>query len=630
MITTMQGEVIFLKRNSTTWEQAKRGQILKTGDKIKTGRNGRATTVSKEGHRIVIKEKTIFEVSKLTLQELDFYQEIGKVRLRVAPLGSGQTLRVKTPTAICAVRGTEFEVTVLENQSTILDVFKGMVNFGDLRGAAPEIQVLENQRIILEQGASPKAPEMIPAEQMQKEEEPKEEGKTKGTDEDRKQDHARREESRESFKREILKEITLNVQRENRESDTVFEQQSSQYEQGRTLIDAFGQRVRVEDYITRPAPESFKYVSLNTRAGRMDYGFFEVVANKPLPADLKAAGNLWNSIGSIKPEYYAVKERWFASNHRDSITLLSLDGDSKLVQFQQPVFSNTGQLLSAANQTGYQTVYDHRYEFINGNPGAIERIWGDPNFRPLDNGTVSGVAVTGLMWHMKPILIEEYDPAIGVTASFWVDTFINTSGSAGKMTMQSHQSDPNPALAHFIEKMSYINYEDTNNNGRLDLGERFLDRNGNGMRDADEPFHDVVQFGLNGSRNNARNFDAIGDHLFFSDLNRDGLNNDGASGSDPFLIAQKPWAWQSADEYMINDFGEILDFNKSGMTNLAQGQEDQSAISEAFENVNFERVWKSSEFVQEKIDLVFNPRLFMQAGMIQPKSQGNEPVDYRH
>lgn len=574
VILSIQGSVEVQKKGETTWQKIKTGSILKTGDRIRTGKKSQAVSVTKEGHKITIRQNTLFLISKLGPVEWDFEQELGKARLKVAKLASGQSLRVKTPTAVCAVRGTEFEVTVLEDKSTVLDVFEGSVGFADLAGIAEEMLIRENQRSVIQEGGAPAAPQAIP----EAEPEGREEGRIPP-----------------ELKNEIVREVSFDLDRENIEAAAAFELQAAQYQEAKTLIDAFGRRVRLEEYITRPTPESFKFVSLNTREDRFDFGFFEVVANKPLPDDLSVAGNLWFSDSATKPEFYAVKQRWFVTNTMDSVAQMQLDGDSREVTFREPLFRD-GQFVNLTDKKGWQTVFDNQYEFINGNPTALEKIWTDSTFRPTDNGLLSGINVTGMMWHTKPVLISHtimipnpLDPftPITQTISFYEDRFITRTGSpggTGKMVVRTFEPGDDPFKAHFREKMAYINFVDNVTvNGRYDSGE-----------------------------------------TLFSDLNRNGTLDSGEpSGMDPFVVAQQPWAWQTADYFVIDDFGKILNLRDVGFGHLAAGEQDKDAIADLFEKVNFERVWKSSEFSEpdNDIDVVMSPSIFLKAGLIEARTR---------
>ncbi len=676
IISTLKGTVEIQKKNQAAWQKAQPGTILKSGDKIRTGRRSSANTISQEGHKITIKEKTVLEITKLGPMEWEFNEEKGRVKLKIAKLGASQSLRVKTPTALCAVRGTEFEVTVLDDQSTILDVFEGVVGFSEPGAVAPEMPVIENQRSELQQGApQPKPVEAIPEDkikehQQEKAEEQKREADNKGqqgqnlqnqqgqkpqdakvpgqtvdpksaptpmADAQKNSDGTLRQpvpfgetaREREAFRAEINREVNIDIARDGVESEAAFEQQSNQYQEGKTLIDAFGKRVRQEEYLTRPTPESFKIISLSKRDNRTDSATFEVVANRPLPDNLDLAGSLWSSFGNVKPPFYAVKQRWHVTNGQDFVTEVALDGDSRPVNFQRPQFTNDGQFLGNINQIGFETVFDHRYQFINGNPGAVERMWHDPGFRPMDNGLHAGTQVAGLMWHRRPILVQMYDPVNNsVQASFWREVFVTGQGAgttaSGKMTFRERMGDPNPALAHNLDRESYINFVDGNANGYADKGEGFADNNKNGVRDINEPFEDVVQLGLQGAQDTARLFNGAGDTVIFSDLNRNGLNDDGTAGSDPFLVAQRPWAWQLAEEFIITDLGKVVNFHEEGLGAIQQGSTDQNLIAQTFEKFNYERVFTSSEFGGRKIDVVVSPRALIKGGIVGTQRGGRQ------
>lgn len=663
IISTLKGTVEVQRKNQSAWQKAQTGTILKSGDKIRTGRRSQAHTISQEGHKITIKEKTVLEITKLGPTEWEFNEEKGRVKLKVAKLGGGQSLRVKTPTALCAVRGTEFEVTVLDDLSTVLDVFEGVVGFSEPGAVTPEMPVLENQRSELQQGApQPKPAEAIPEEKMKEHIQEKVEEQKKEQTQDQKQSQLPPDPSKlspeeqkaladklpadgtqdamkeglaenpfrsplesmnakEAFRMEVNREVNIDIARDGVESEAAFEQQSNQYQEGKTLIDAFGKRVRQEEYLTRPTPESFKIISISKRDNRTDSATFEVVANRALPDNLDLAGNLWSSFGTVKPHFFAVKQRWHVTNGTDFMTEIALDGDSRPVNFQKPQFTNDGTFLGIINQAGYETIFDHRYQFINGNIGAVERIWNDPAFRPGDNGPVGGTQVAGMMWHRRPILVQMYDPVNNsVQASFWREVFVTGQGAGaaatGKMVFRERMGDPNPDVAHNLSREAYINFVDGNANGYADKGEGFADVNKNGIRDINEPFEDFVQFGLGGTQDLTRAFNSAPDTVLFSDLNRNGLNDDGTAGADPFLVAQRPWAWQLGEEFIINDFGKIINFQEEGLSSISQGSQDQNLIAQTFEKFNYERVFTSSEFNGRKIDVIVSPRALLKAGVV--------------
>ncbi len=689
ILTAVVGKVQVQHLGENSWIPAQNGMVLAAGDKVWTGRQSRALSLTERGVRILIKEKTVFQLSQLGPDDWTFEQKEGKARVTAPKLSAGQRLSVRTPTAVCAVRGTDFQVTVMSDQSTMLDVFEGVVGFKDAVNAAPEIPVEINQRSQVKSGQAPSSPQAVPegvrqaaqqeriqVDKIQQREQPglNQQGGQQPNERNRTSPEERKEntngqeppkeggtkdqgkggpglerngergagsnfasrELKAQFKSEVMREVGLDLHRESIESKAAFDLQSSQYEESKTLIDAFGQRVRLEEYVTRPSPESFKYVVLNHRDNRLDQGYFEVVANKSLPQNLEDAGNLWFSQGDTKPEFYAVKQRFYMTNSNDSVLAIALDGDSRRMTFQKPQFNSNGEITNVTNKIGFQTMFDHKYEFINGNPQALERLWIDTTFRPRDNGVLFGVSVSGMMWHMRPVFVEHFVPGQGAQYGYWVDTFLTNNGSGntatGKFVISEYQTDPNIYLAKFRENQSYINFVDTNGNGRLDRGESFDDINRNGTWDPGEPFEDIAQFGLNGTPDNSRMFDGLGDTVYFSDKNRDGINNDGVSGSDPFGVARNPWARKSIENIIVSDDGQIADLRSLGLGDIGEGSNDQGRIGRAFEKLNFEQVMRSSEFadpVNGKIDVVLTPRVLLRAGVIQAQIRGNQPIDQR-
>lgn len=164
-----------LRKGAISWNQARNGQSLFAGDKIRTGKKSRMVLISKEGHKILIKQKTVLEMTQLGPTHWEFNEETGRTRLKVAPLGKGQSLKVNTPTAVCSVRGTEFEVAY-ENKRTTCDVYRGVVGFAHAFQGFSEVSVKENQRSTIDSLTPPTPPQPIP--ENERSDEPELSGKT--------------------------------------------------------------------------------------------------------------------------------------------------------------------------------------------------------------------------------------------------------------------------------------------------------------------------------------------------------------------------------------------------------------------------------------------------------------------
>ena len=157
-----------LRKGTQNWDKARNGQTLLAGDKIRTGKKSRLVLISKEGHKILIKQKTVLEMTKLGPTDWEFNEESGRTRVKVAPLGAGQSLKVNTPTAVCSVRGTEFEVAY-ENKRTTCDVYRGVVAFAHSFQGFAEVSVKENQRSTIDALTPPTPPQLIPEKERTEE-----------------------------------------------------------------------------------------------------------------------------------------------------------------------------------------------------------------------------------------------------------------------------------------------------------------------------------------------------------------------------------------------------------------------------------------------------------------------------
>ncbi|OGX11988.1 MAG: hypothetical protein A2351_07735 [Omnitrophica bacterium RIFOXYB12_FULL_50_7] len=120
-ISNIQGSAWFRKSGTTEWKGAEKGMILLENDEIKTGENAKVEilldTAGETGKldleantqmRFDSMKKDSATADKTTLLNL----ALGKVMIKVEKLQGSSSFQVKTPTSICGVRGTLFEVTV--------------------------------------------------------------------------------------------------------------------------------------------------------------------------------------------------------------------------------------------------------------------------------------------------------------------------------------------------------------------------------------------------------------------------------------------------------------------------------------------------------------------------------------
>ncbi|MFH0977457.1 MAG: FecR family protein [Spirochaetota bacterium] len=129
-------------------------QILNKKDLLKTGENSFVIIQYGESILIRVQEKSSIEITSLfdaSLTELSISE--GKVLSAVHKLAKDERYRIKTPTTIAAVRGTEFSVSHYRNQSVVA-VYRGNVQVS-IQGARKEEKALsDGLRAVVDSGIS--------------------------------------------------------------------------------------------------------------------------------------------------------------------------------------------------------------------------------------------------------------------------------------------------------------------------------------------------------------------------------------------------------------------------------------------------------------------------------------------
>jgi len=120
-ISSIEGAVWFRKGGTGEWKGAEKGMLLLENDEVKTAENAKAVILldaAGETGKIDLAPNTQMRIEtmaqdttsgeKTTLLDL----ALGRVLIKAEKLKGNSSFQVKTPTSICAVRGTVFEVTV--------------------------------------------------------------------------------------------------------------------------------------------------------------------------------------------------------------------------------------------------------------------------------------------------------------------------------------------------------------------------------------------------------------------------------------------------------------------------------------------------------------------------------------
>lgn len=128
------GTVHVLRVNSTLWLPIETGIDVFEGDKIRGQADTRAMLFLPDGSTADIGPWSLIHVDSFLSQQRSFRLEMGTIRSVIAHFLGG--FQIVTPTAVCAVRGTDFSVSVdpdLKGKTTV-EVHGGQVHVRDNQG----------------------------------------------------------------------------------------------------------------------------------------------------------------------------------------------------------------------------------------------------------------------------------------------------------------------------------------------------------------------------------------------------------------------------------------------------------------------------------------------------------------
>ena len=247
------------------------------------------------------------------------------------------SFEVHTNMAIAAVKGTEFAVIADENE-TLLGVNKGTVMYSAREAGSKAVMVNRNRQSLMRRGMKgPSEPSGLDRKKlgldslfgkMREEIMTVRELKKQGGDNLRRWREQKNEEEGAGRKRgEFLKKRLLkhklrkNMQNTIRHSlqdlKQIREEMKADLFIGKTMVDVRGNRVRMEEYIFRPAPDRVDLLTLNLREGRIDYLNVKNTFNAPLPEIIPK--NAFNTYWLTEPKYYRLTEDIFMSNTLDTV-----------------------------------------------------------------------------------------------------------------------------------------------------------------------------------------------------------------------------------------------------------------------------------------------------------------------
>ncbi len=287
VLTSTEGKVLFLKNGSYTWAQVSRGQVLAPGDQLKTATGATAIVGFDDGTTVSLSPSTSFTLQESNSAASELKLTVGSLKAWISK-SLNRRFAVRTPTAVCSVRGTEFEIGVTQQGDTNVQMLGGLLAVADMDGN--EVLLKDNQSITVTA-----------------------EGLGRVGDSGAPNTPGAQEKAKETAKREV----GLQMSKEEVQAAAAEESKLAEYKEGKALIDVFGNRVRPEEYIVRPAADQFKFVVLNSRDDRFDYFYYRGTFNTTLPNDLSVALRMLGGCAGAACPYFLTGYETGRSNTRD-------------------------------------------------------------------------------------------------------------------------------------------------------------------------------------------------------------------------------------------------------------------------------------------------------------------------
>ncbi|MCX5783904.1 MAG: FecR family protein, partial [Elusimicrobia bacterium] len=259
VVLSVGGKVEVRPAGQTEWVLAQPGVEITQGASVRTGPDGRAVIVfgGKKESRLWMKESSTLDIEKEDSLFKRLSLVLGNIKLRVFRKGK-ETFEIKTPAAICAVRGTDFTVLFDENGKFRAETLYGLIKTTPLadgkEGAAKKIA--QGIAYLIENGKTSFPP-------------------------------LTQDEIKEALKdwdpglTEEQRMALLNMKDDDRRQMRLFAQRSGQTEQdiqnlltqiresdisaGRTLNDVHGNLVRVDQLMLRPDAKTIQFLNLVKR-----------------------------------------------------------------------------------------------------------------------------------------------------------------------------------------------------------------------------------------------------------------------------------------------------------------------------------------------------------------------------
>ncbi|MDT8287259.1 MAG: FecR family protein, partial [Elusimicrobiales bacterium] len=251
------------------WASAEKNMEIQEGGAVRTGADGAAVVLMPNKSKVWMKESSGLEIEQRKTLASRLSLLFGRLKVRVPHLMRKERFEVRTPAAVCAVRGTEFTVDTTPGGAMDIKVLYGEVKLNftvpPVKGK-DEIHIPQGQGLTLAEMGKPakralltKAQEYRALENWEPGLDPRE----------RMAAIIEKENSRAQIKQ--FAKVTAGA--EQQVKSFINTAKESDLEAGRTLNDVQGNLVRVEQRLVRPDPQTLQFFNIVKRPVYRDYEY---------------------------------------------------------------------------------------------------------------------------------------------------------------------------------------------------------------------------------------------------------------------------------------------------------------------------------------------------------------------
>jgi len=161
-LTYLEGDVSLTRDKARL--PAELDMVLLPGDTVETGKDAQAEVTFDDSSAINLDPESRFGITELVKDSASGQRTVktdlfsGELKAQIAKLAQNSTFEIESPTAVAAVRGTEFIVAYREGQPTQVTVLAGRVGVRRPGKREAEVFIQEHERLFIRLAERPGRP----------------------------------------------------------------------------------------------------------------------------------------------------------------------------------------------------------------------------------------------------------------------------------------------------------------------------------------------------------------------------------------------------------------------------------------------------------------------------------------